>query len=142
MPSQPLEPPRRRQGRRRPHPELDRDRGMARTTIATRWIAAGGMAGLGVFTGLAALSTHHASADPSSPVVTDEPVGDPTVPAPPAPAPTEAATTEPSTAPAARPSPTAAPATTPPTTLAPSEQAPVTAPRSRHRTPAATSGSS
>ena len=70
MPSQPVDPPRRAQPPRRPHPELERDRGLARTTIATRWIAAGGIAGVGVFAGLAALSTRrhgdHPAHDPDS----------------------------------------------------------------------------
>src|SRR3954454_10680156 len=93
MPSQPPEPPRHTQPPRPPFPELERDRGMARTTTATRWIAVGGVAGVGLFAGLAALSTHAtATTPPSTPA--DQPVAS-SVPATTAPA------TAPTTAPGA-----------------------------------------
>jgi hypothetical protein len=140
MPSQPPEPPRRTQPRRPPFPELERDRGMARTTIATRWIAAGGIAGVGVFAGLAAISTHATATTPPA-TLTEEPAvtSTPATTAP-ATAATAPASTASPTAPAARTPATVAPSTTTPT-VAPSETAPVQVPRSRRRA-AASSGSS
>jgi hypothetical protein len=155
MPVQPSEPP----SRKRPaghsrHPELERDAGMARTRIVTRWIAAGSLASVGVFGALAAVSTHHASAKPApaladDPAATDPSTADPSstgapataLPATEAPAATTPATTPGTEAPATSPSSAAAttPRTTPRTT--PTTAAPVPAPRTRHR-PAVTSGGS
>jgi hypothetical protein len=157
MPVQPPEPPRRQPTDRR-FPEVDRDDGMARTRIATRWIAIGGLAGVGVFAGLAAVSTHHAAAKSDVPAV-DQPdtTSDPAAtdaPAATAPAATSPAATTPETTPATSPQTTPAttprvttPATTPrvstpattPSTLAPAVQAPVRVPSRRH---AAVSGGS
>jgi hypothetical protein len=156
MPAQPSEPPiRKRPASRSRYPELERDAGMARTRIATRWIAAGSLASVGVFGALAAVSTHHASAKPV-PAVTDDP------------APTDPSTVDPATAdpPSTGAPPTASPATeapaattpattpgtkapaTPPSSAAarkprttPTTAAPVQAPRTRRR-PAVTSGGS
>jgi hypothetical protein len=148
MPVQPPEPPRRQSTDRR-FPEVDRDDGIARTRIATRWIAIGGLAGVGVFAGLAAVSTHHAAAKTELPAV-DQPdtTPDPAAtdaPATTAPPATSPAVTTPVTAPAT--SPVTTPATTPrvttprttPSTLAPAAQAPVQVPSRRH---AAVSGGS
>jgi hypothetical protein len=152
MPAQPSEPP----GRNRPAvppvraPEHARDAGMARTRIITRWIAAGSVAGVGVFGALAAVSTHKASSEPA-PAVVDDPVTEPAATVP-APSEAPATTVAPATAAPAPTAGTRAPATTPssapaattprttPTTITPAAQAPVRVP-TRHR-PAATSGGS
>ncbi len=150
MPQQPQEPPARRRGpvHERRHPELERDRGMATTTIATRWIAAGSLAGVAVFAGLAAVSTDHASSEPTSPAVTEAPAADdaPLAATTPATAPatvpaTAPATNSAGTTPATTPAPSAA-ATDPPSTVAPAQQAPASVPRNRRRSPVVTSGSS
>jgi subtilase-type serine protease len=128
---------------------------MVRTRVATRWIAIGGLAGVGVFAGLAAVSTHHASAKPDpapavdqpdttpDPAATDAPVA--TAPAATSPAVTTPVTTPattPETAPAPTPRVTTPRVTTPattPRTLAPAAQTPVQVPSRRH---AAVSGGS
>src|SRR5215831_16308479 len=116
MPIQPPEPPRQGPPTRR-FPEVVRDDGMARTRLATRWIAIGGLAGVAVFAGLAAASTHHASAKPDQTPAVDQPdtTQDP-------------ATTPATDAPATTPS-TATPTTVAPATQAPATQAPATTPR-------------
>jgi hypothetical protein len=144
MPLQPPEPPNRK--RTPPHdrryPELARDRGMARTTIATRWIAAGGVAGVAVFAGLAAVSTQHASGQPT-PAVTDVPASDGTSVSSTTPATTAApsvATTPPATA--SKPTTAVTNPPTTPATVAPAQQAPAQVPRNHKRSPVVTSGSS
>ena len=149
MPLQPPEPPNRKRTppRGHRHPELARDRGMARTTIATRWIAAGGVAGVAVFAGLAAVSTSHASGQPTPPAVTDVPASDGTPPSSTTPATaavpsvgtTPVSASKPSTSVTAPPT-TAA--TVAPATVAPAPQTPVQVPSKRRRSPVVTSGSS